>query len=98
MAELLEIAMIVSFGISWPLNLAKALKARTAKGTSLSFLLLIFFGYIVGILSKFLNPDYMAAFAKKWYVLIFYFINLIIVGINLIVYFRNRKLDKEKEA
>ena len=96
MAEIFEIAMIVSFGISWPLNLAKAVKARTAKGTSLTFLLLIFFGYIVGIISKFVNPDYMADFAAKWYVLIFYFINLFFVGLNLIVYFRNRKLDQSR--
>lgn len=96
MAEIFEIAMIVSFGISWPLNLAKAVKARTAKGTSLTFLLLIFFGYIVGIISKFVNPDYMANFAAKWYVLIFYFINLFFVGLNLIVYFRNRKLDQSR--
>ena len=96
MAEIFEIAMIVSFGISWPLNLAKAVKARTAKGTSLTFLLLIFFGYIVGIISKFVNPDYMANFEAKWYVLIFYFINLFFVGLNLIVYFRNRKLDQSR--
>ena len=96
MAEIFEIAMIVSFGVSWPLNLAKAVKARTAKGTSLTFLLLIFFGYIVGIISKFVNPDYMANFAAKWYVLIFYFINLFFVGLNLIVYFRNRKLDQSR--
>ena len=96
MAEIFEIAMIVSFGISWPLNLAKAVKARTAKGTSLTFLLLIFFGYIVGIISKFVNLDYMANFAAKWYVLIFYFINLFFVGLNLIVYFRNRKLDQSR--
>ena len=95
MAEILEIIMIVSFGASWPLNLAKAIKARSAKGTSLSFLLLIIFGYIAGILSKFMNPDYMANFSKKWYVLVFYFINLTFVTLDLIVYFRNLKLDKE---
>lgn len=95
MSEILEIVMILSFGISWPLNLAKAYKARSTRGTSLSFLCLIFFGYIAGIISKFLNPSYMASFATKWYVLIFYFLNLIMVGLNLVVYFRNKKLDKE---
>ena len=96
MAELLEVTMIVSFGISWPLNVIKAYRARTTKGQSLAFLLLIFFGYIAGILSKLLNPSYMAAFADKWYVLFFYVLNLIMVGTNLCLYYRNYKLDKEK--
>lgn len=55
MAELLEIIMIVSFGASWPLNVIKSYRARTAKGKSLSFLLLILFGYVAGIASKFAN-------------------------------------------
>ena len=44
MAEIFEVVMIVSFGVSWPLNVIKAYKARTAKGKSLAFLLLILFG------------------------------------------------------
>lgn len=89
--------MIVSFGASWPMNVMKSYKARTAKGKSLAFLLLIFFGYIAGIASKFLNEAYMASFSEKWYVLFFYFLNLLMVGADLILYFRNRNLDK-KEA
>ena len=68
MAELLEIIMVVSFGASWPLNVMKSYKARTTKGKSLAFLLLIFFGYIAGIASKLVNDAYMAQFASKWYV------------------------------
>lgn len=97
MSEILEIIMIVSFGASWPLNVIKSYKARTTKGKSLWFLLLIFFGYIAGITSKLLNEAYMASFSSKWYVLFFYVLNLIMVGLDIIVYFRNYKLDK-KEA
>ena len=97
MSEILEIIMIVSFGASWPLNLMKSYKARTTKGKSLPFLLLIFFGYIAGICSKFVNEAYMAAFAEKWYVLFFYVLNLVMVGIDLVLYARNYKLDKENE-
>ena len=46
MAEIFEIIMIVSFGASWPLNVMKSYKARTTKGKSLPFLLLIFFDII----------------------------------------------------
>lgn len=95
MSEILEIVMIVSFGASWPMNVIKSYKARSAKGKSLAFLLLIFFGYIAGIASKFLNEAYMASFSEKWYVLFFYFLNLTMVGIDLILYFRNRQLDKK---
>ena len=97
MSELLEITMIVSFGASWPMNVLKSYKARTAKGKSLAFLLLIFFGYIAGIASKFLNEAYMASFAQKWYVLFFYFLNLFMVGLDLCLYARNTKLDKAAE-
>lgn len=55
MSELLEVIMIVSFGASWPLNVIKSYKARTAKGKSLAFLCLIFFGYIACIISKLIN-------------------------------------------
>lgn len=98
MSEILEIIMIVSFGASWPMNVMKSNKARTAKGKSLAFLLLIFFGYIAGIASKFLNEAYMASFGEKWYVLFFYFLNLFMVGTDLVLYFRNKKLDKQREG
>lgn len=94
MAELLEITMIASFGASWPLSVIKSYKARTTKGKSLAFLCLIFFGYIAGITSKFVNPVYMANFSQKWYVLCFYIFNLIMVGCDLILYARNKRLDK----
>ena len=98
MAELLDIIMIVSFGCSWPMNVIKSYKARTTKGKSLAFLLLIFFGYIAGIASKFVNPVYMAQIGEKWYVLVFYFLNWFMVGCDLLLYVRNKKLDKEKAA
>ena len=97
MAEILEIIMIVSFGASWQLNVMKSYKARTAKGKSISFLCLIFFGYIAGIASKLMNEAYMEAFAEKWYVLFFYVLNLIMVGADLLLYFRNKVLDRKGE-
>ena len=97
MSEILEIIMVLSFGASWPFNVMKSYKARTAKGKSLLFLLLIFFGYIAGICSKFVNATYMASFASKWYVLFFYFLNLLMVGTDLLIYVRNYRIDKENE-
>lgn len=94
-SEILEIIMVVSFGASWPFNVIKSYKARTAKGKSILFLCLIFFGYIAGIASKLMNEVYMAAFSEKWYVLFFYVLNLIMVGADLVLYFRNKALDRK---
>ena len=94
MAELLEITMIVCFGVSWPVNVIKSYKARTAKGKSLAFLYLIFFGYIAGISSKFVNAGYMANISSKWYVLFFYVLNLIMVSADIALYYRNKKIDE----
>ena len=98
MSEILEIIMIFSFGASWPMNVIKSYKVRTAKGKSVAFLCLIIIGYIAGIASKFANEAYMAAFAEKWYVLVFYFINITLVSVDLGLYFRNRRLDRAREA
>ena len=38
----------------------------------------------------------MAAFAQKWYVLFFYVLNFVMVGIDFCLYFRNRRLDRER--
>ena len=95
MSEIFEIVMLVTFGASWPLNVMKSYKARTTKGKSLPFLLLIFIGYAAGILSKLVNPAYMAVIAEKWYVLFFYVLNFIMVGTDLCMYVRNYRLDKK---
>ena len=92
MPEILEITRLICFGFSWPLNVIKSYKARTAKGKSLPFLLLIISGYIAGIASKFVNPAF--DFGAKWYVLFFYFLNLIMVSLDVVMYIRNCRLDK----
>lgn len=89
--HLFEATMLVCFGFSWPLNVVKAYKARTAKGTSLPFIILIITGYIAGIMAKILNGQFN-------YVLTVYFINLAIVMTNVFVYIRNKALDKKNEG
>lgn len=90
-AHLFEASMLVCFGFSWPLNVMKAYKARTAKGTSLAFIILIITGYIAGITAKIINKQYN-------YVLAVYFLNLAIVMANVFVYIRNKTLDKKAET
>ena len=88
MGSIFETIMLVCFGLSWPLNVIKAYKAKTAKGTSLPFILLIIIGYIAGITAKLVTNQIN-------YVLIVYLINLAIVSANVVVYFRNVALDKK---
>jgi len=89
MAEILEALMVISFGISWPMSILKSFKSRTAKGKSLFFLCMIMFGYGAGIVSKLLSD-------KITYVLAFYVLNFLMVGIDLFLYFRNIEIDKAK--
>ena len=89
MGSILETVMLVCFGFSWPLNVIKAYKAKTAKGTSLPFIMLIIIGYISGISAKLISGQIN-------YVLIAYILNLAIVSLNVIVYFRNVSFDKKR--
>ena len=91
LGHLFEAAMLVCFGFSWPLNVVKAYKARTAKGTSLAFIILIITGYVAGIAAKFVNHQLN-------YVLAVYFLNLAIVLTNVFVYIRNVRLDNKKQS
>ena len=90
MAEIIEALMLVCFGLSWPLNAYKNYKAKTAAGSSWQFIALITLGYVAGIAAKFISGSI------NW-VLAVYFINLACLGINWAVYFRNRRLDAERE-
>lgn len=91
MAEILEAIMLLCFGLSWPLNAYKNFKARTAAGTSWQFIMLITAGYVAGIAAKFV------AGSVNW-VLAVYFINLACLGVNWVVYARNRKLDAARAS
>jgi len=88
MAELLECIMLVCFGFSWPLNVVKNIKSKSSKNMSLWFILLIIAGYIAGICAKIIRGTFN-------YVLVVYFINLIIVSVNIPVYFINKQYDRK---
>ena len=89
MGSIFETVMLLCFGFSWPMNLIKAYNAKTAKGTSLPFILLIIIGYVAGIIAKIVT-------GQTNYVLAAYVLNLAIVLLNLVIYFRISTLDKKK--
>ena len=88
MGEILESIMLICFGVSWPMNVCKNIKARSAKGMSLPFILMITVGYVAGISAKIINGNF-------GYVLVIYIINLVFVSINIAVYFINKGYDKK---
>lgn len=97
-ASIMEMMMVMCFGISWPLNIVKAWKARTAKGTSLLFYFFIWIGYVFALAGKFAliyanapKPWYETV---HWYVMFFYIVNIVMVSAGIGIYFRNRMLDK----
>lgn len=82
--------MLVCFGISWPVNVMKSIRMKSAKGKSLAFLIAIFVGYIFGIIHKLIY--------SRDGVLYLYILNLIMVGMDLTLYFVNRRRDRENEV
>lgn len=88
LGHILEIAMIVAFGFSWPNNIITTLRNKSAKGKSLAFLILIDIGYICGILGKIFSGNIV------WYVMFFYVLNFIMVSIDMALYFYYRHKEK----
>jgi hypothetical protein len=96
MANFLEVMMVVLFGVSWPLNIVKAWRARTAKGMSVLFYYFIWAGYLFGIASKVVKVyDGVSTPAYVWF---FYILNILMVSVGIVIYYRNAALDKKSEA
>ena len=90
MEQIFEVLMIVCFGVSWPFNITKSWKAKTAKGKSLLFEVCILLGYICGIAGKFITGNVT-------YVLVAYVINVVMVTVDILLTLRNMALDKMAE-
>ena len=104
LATVFEIVMVLCFGASWTFNIIRAYKARTTKGTSLQFTVLIGIGYVGGILSKiFAWIDKTKQGLSYWdglkvLAFVFYIINLCMILTAVGIYFRNKKLDAKRAA
>lgn len=96
--EVLEAIMLLCFGASWPVNLVKSLRLRSAKSMSLVFLLLIWAGYIAGTAAKMIQLFSPQLSNPAWYLLAVYIFNLFMLTANLIVFFRNKRLDMQEAA
>lgn len=79
---MLEAIMLLCFGISWPVSIYKSFTVKKVTGKSVIFLWMILFGYISGILHKYLNNYDM--------VIILYSINAIMVFADILLFYRYR--------
>ena len=91
MGNLFETFMLICFGLSWPVAAVKQLRAKTARGASVFFYFIIMAGYLFGIAAKIVNQNIT-------YVLGMYALNFLMVGVNVILYFRNRSFDQARES
>ncbi|MBQ0038640.1 MAG: hypothetical protein KBS74_08235 [Clostridiales bacterium] len=82
--------MLICFGLSWPFNITKSIRSRTAKGKSVLFEFMIIVGYLFGVAGKLISGNIN-------YVLAFYALDILLVSTDLVLTFRNRKLDRERE-
>ncbi len=103
-ASIMEALMVICFGLSWPLNIAKAWKARSTKGMSLLFYFFIWIGYIFAIIGKGISIYYYRYVVGtadtwtdvvKWYVMFFYVLNTVMITAGILIYFRNARLEKK---
>ena len=90
--QLLEVGMLVAFGASWPFNIVKSWKSRTAKGKSIHFEYVILAGYLMGVAAKFIQ---FSQSGKLPYAVWFYFLDIALVTTDLILTRRNHRLDEQ---
>ena len=81
-----EAIMLVCFGVSWPISIARSLRTKVVSGKSPLFMGIVCFGYMSGVVHK-------VIYSLDW-VIILYAINIILVAFDLFLYFKY--LPKEK--
>jgi len=83
--SIFEIAMLFCFGFAWPFSIYKSYRARTNTGKSVIFLYIVLLGYLAGILHK--------LFYSFDLVVVLYVINGLMVLTDILLYYRNRRLQ-----
>ena len=87
--SIFEIIMLLCFGAAWPFSIRKSIVSKSVTGKSFAFLLIVWIGYLAGILHKiFYHPDI---------VIVFYVINLTMVSVDVALYLRNTQNPKNKQ-
>ena len=72
-----EAFMIFAFGVSWPVSIIKTVRSNSVSGKSPLFLLLVFLGYVSGIIHK-------VRYNLDW-VIAMYLLNALMVFADLVI-------------
>ena len=88
MTSFFEFAMLLCFGLSWPISVYKSYTSKSTKGKSVFFISAIILGYICGIAGKIIGHNIN-------FVLAIYIFNLVMVSIDFVLYFINKKHEKK---
>jgi len=75
-----EALMLICFGVSWPISIAKALRTRVVVGKSLTFMIVLIIGYGCGVTHKLL-------YSFDW-ITGLYALNMVLVSTDLVLYLR----------
>ena len=84
LAEILEFAMLFTFGFSWPFAIAKTYRAKRVDGKSPLFMIIVLCGYACGIAAHLVEGT------KLWLCWI-YLVDMALVSTDLTLYFRYSK-------
>ncbi len=88
--SIFEITMLVCFGAAWPFSIYRSYRSRNNSGKSVTFLFVVLAGYFAGMLHKVLyNYDI---------VILLYGINFVMVSVDILLYFRNRRYSNTLEG
>ena len=84
MSEILEFAMLLAFGLSWPFAIARTYRAKRVDGKSPMFSAIVIVGYACGIAAHLVEGT------KLWLVPV-YLVDILLVSTDLALYFRYRR-------
>ena len=87
LAGLLELAMLVSFGLSWPFAIVRTYRAKRVDGKSPQFMFIVIFGYLCGIAAHLVEGT------KLWLCWV-YLLDILLVSIDLTLYFRYARKNR----
>lgn len=83
-----EIIMLICFGFAWPISIYKSWISKSTGGKSPLFSIVVIIGYISGMIHKWM-------FSRD-IVMFLYLLNMVMVSIDLYIYFRNKRFEKVK--
>ena len=81
-----EATMLICFGVSWPVSIAKALRTKVVAGKSPLFMAIVCLGYLSGVIHK-------ALYSFDW-IIALYALNFVLVAFDLSLYFVYSRRDK----